>query len=338
MENYASIHCSKNYKKKSEFVNFDTRLTETVRYQCRDASKEKISDKEVFQIDNNYFFYMYDKNGKTTTFSLREITKEEYLARKNEFLNLHPCHRTNKKYGLWESNDGKTFFVGYYKNCPWKKSMPMEDCIFIHESILKSIYDAAMIEIAMRKHCEEEIDKQAKNEYAKKCGALGQKYDVPYVNVLRIGPDPKKILEFKNSYLNAIEKVKYLTLSKCREYHILIFRSGRAKRKQGLTELEIIYFDADVNLLELNELEKALKKRLDEYLIDSISFAIENACDLEYMERVKLYEKLNTSSRAEKREILEDLGITTQAIDMSCFPFSMLRQKLANSIGVFIET
>ena len=338
MENYApTLIRSKNYRKKSEFVNFETRLTETIRYQCRDATKEKISDKEVFQINNCYFFYMYDKNGRTTTFSLREITKEEYLARKNEFLNLHPSHRTEKKYGPWESDDGKTFFVGYYKNCPWKKSMPIEDCIFQNESILKTIYDAACIEIAMRKHNEEEIDKQTKNEYAKKCGALGKKYNVAYVNVLRIGPDPQKILAFKTSYLKAIDKVKTLPLSKLRDYHILIFRGGRARRKQGLTELEILYFDADVSLLELNELEEALKRPLDAYFKYSISEAIEKACTLEYAERLKLFEKLSASTRSEKREILETLGITTQAIDISCFPFSILRKNLAASIGVTIE-
>ena len=320
-------------KEKSEFINFDVMVDETIRHQCRSKDKSQISDKEIFRIDGCYFFYLYNKNGRITTFSLREISKDEFQARKLEYLNQHPNHNTTKKYGAWEKDD-KEFFVGYYKKCHWKKGMPIEDCVFTSESVLKTVYDAVYTEIAMRKLYNEEIDKNSRYEYAKKCGALGVKYNISYVNALRIGPDKDKLLAFKDSYLKAIETVKKMSLSALRHYHILIFRCGRTRRKRGLTELNINFFDADVNLLDLKELEEAISQPLEKYHQYCIQEAISTACELDFETRNKLYQELLSSNRSQKRTLLENLGITTDAIDLNRFPFSILRRKLAASIGI----
>ena len=53
------LMCS-NYAKK--IINFDVKVDETVRYQCRNSDLSKVSDKEIFKIDKSYYFYLYNRN------------------------------------------------------------------------------------------------------------------------------------------------------------------------------------------------------------------------------------------------------------------------------------
>lgn len=323
-------------REKSPFISFELLLNEAVRYQCRSFDRTQISDQEIFSIDNCYFFYLYNRNGRITTFSLREISKAEYEARKAEFLPRHPNYYTTQQYGEWKEN-GKEFFVGHYKNCPWKKSMPIEDCIFTSESILKKILEDKYKEVAMQQYYSEEADKINRYEYAKKCGALANKLNIAFENAMRIGPNEDNLLEFKYSYNEAIKKIKDQKLSDIRKLHILIFRRGRTSRKNGLDMLGIKYFDADVNLLNLSELEEIITKHLETYLDYAIEEAVKNATDLEYSQREEIYEQISTSNRSQKREILQSLGVDTDAIDINRFPFSILRRKVGASIGIDFE-
>jgi hypothetical protein len=323
-------------QERSQFICFNLLLNESVRYQCRSFDRTQISDKEIFSIDNYYFFYLYNRNGRITTFSLREISKAEYETRKAEFLPRHPNYYTTQQYGEWKEGN-KEFFVGLYKNCPWEKAMPLEDCIFTSESILKKIYDDKCKEIAMQQYYSEEIDKSYRYEYARKCGGLAKKHNIAFENAMRIGPNEDNLLEFKSSYFEAIKKIQNKSLSEVRKLHILIFRRGRTSRKNGLDLLGIKYFDADVNLLNLSELEEVITKSLKVYLDYAIEEAIKNATDLNFNEREEIYQLISTSNRTQKREILQSLGIDTNAIDISKFPFSILRRKVGASIGIDFE-
>ena len=323
-------------REKSEFISFNLLLNESVRYQCRSFDRTQISDKEIFSIDNYYFFYLYNRNGKITTFSLREISKAEFETRKAEFLPRHPNYHTTQQYGEWKEGN-KEFFVGHYKNCPWEKAMPLEDCIFTSESILKKIYDDKCKEIAMQQYYSEEIDKNYRYEYARKCGALAKKHNIAFENAMRIGPNDDNLLEFKYSYNEAIKKLQNQSLSELRKLHILIFRRGRTSRKNGLDMLGIKYFDADVNLLNLSELEEKITKSLEAYLDYAIEEAVKNATELTYNEREDIYNLISISNRSQKREILQSLGIDTDAIDINRFPFSILRRKVGASIGIDFE-
>lgn len=214
-------------------------------------------------------FYVFNRTEKVNTYSLREITEKEFYARRSEFLKLRP----HKAVSEW--TDGKNkFSVKNYYNGTWKRNVPAADCIFLSEdNPLKEIHDAVVSEASVRKAQTEAYDREEKYEYARKCGGLGRKLGIAYVNVMRLGPEKGKLMKFKESYERAIAKAKNMKLSELRGFYADLFRRGRASRKQAMDTLGIQYFEADVNLLVLTELEQAMSERLDAYVAESVKQA-----------------------------------------------------------------
>lgn len=322
-----------NYSK--NFINFDTKVDETVRYQCRSEDLSMISDKEIFRIDNSFYFYLYNRNGKNSTYSLREITKSEYLHRKDEFFSLRP----NGRFGRF-SKDGMNYFIACYtNNCYWKKNMPLKDCIFINPSPLKDVYDAVVTEIEMRDRQSKEREELSRQEYARICGRLSLELGVSFVNVMRIGVDREKLIIFKNSYEEAMKKIRFMSLPKLRELQLNLIRVGknrfgRDKRKRALKDLGVEFFDADVVMMDFKELEELIDKPLEKYGSDSLELAIENAVNLPYDERKEIFDMFLNASRATKRAILQRLGVDVAAIDFSCYPISRIKHALQSSLGL----
>ncbi len=322
-----------NYSKKC--INFDVKVDETVRYQCRSEDLSMISDKEIFRIDGSYYFYLYNKNGRNSTYSLREITKSEYSHRKAEFL----AQRPNGKFGRF-SKDGKEFFIACFTvNSYWKKNMPLKDCIFINPSPLKEIYDAVLTEIELRDRQSKEKEDFSRQEYARLCGKLSVELGISFVNVMRIGTDRENLIAFKKSYEEAMKKLRFMSLPKLRELQLNLIRVGknrfgRDKRKRALKDLGVEFFDADVVMMDFKELEELIDKPLEKYGEESLKQAIENAVNLPYDERKEIFDMFLNASRATKRAILQRLGVDVTAIDFNCYPISQIKHALQSSLGL----
>lgn len=318
-----------NYVSKS-FINFDCKVDETVRYQCRNVDLTKVSDKEIFKIGQNYYYYLFNRNDKVSTFSLREITKEEYLLRKEEFFLCRP----NGKFGKF-SRDENEYFIGCYRNSLWKKTMPINDCLLFSPSPLKEIWDAVKAELEVRERISRENEANSRKEYAKLCGALGHRLNISYVNVLRIGTKEEELRAFRASYNAAIEKIRVLPLTELRRLQVSLFRhNSRARRMRAMTDLGIEFFNADVMLMDLSELENVVEKPLREYSEDSVKLAIENALDLSYDERLEIANEIMVANRTGKREILRKLGIEADAIDLNTYPLAKIKYRIQSSVAM----
>ena len=173
--------------------------------------------------------------------------------------------------------------------------MPLKDCIFINPSPLKDVYDAVVTEIEMRDRQSKEREELSRQEYARICGRLSLELGVSFVNVMRIGVDREKLITFKNSYEEAMKKIRFMSLPKLRELQLNLIRVGknrfgRDKRKRALKDLGVEFFDADVVMMDFKELEELIDKPLEKYGSDSLEQAIENAVNLaseEYSEYAK---------------------------------------------------
>lgn len=315
------------------FISFAVKIDETVRFSCRTTSNNNIADKEIFRVNGYYFFYVFNRTEKVNTYSLREITEKEFYARRSEFLKLRP----HKAVSEW--TDGKNkFSVKNYYNGTWKRNVPAADCIFLSEdNPLKEIHDAVVSEASVRKAQTEAYDREEKYEYARKCGGLGRKLGIAYVNVMRLGPEKGKLMKFKESYERAIAKAKNMKLSELRGFYADLFRRGRASRKQAMDTLGIQYFEADVNLLVLTELEQAMSERLDAYVAESVKQAKNNAANADYPTRQRMYDDLMGSSRRQKKDVLTELGVNVDAIDMNKYPLSEIKRDLAATLGCEME-
>lgn len=317
-----------NYAK--HLVNFKFEVDETVRYQCRSEDYSLISDKEIFRIGGCYFFYMYNRNGKNSTYSLRDISKEEYYERKVEFFKLRP----NEKFGVFKRGD-KEYFIACFKNILWEKNMPMSDVLFEKDSIPKMMYDEQKRNIDTKAILEKKKEQYSRRIYARVCGGLSSRLGVSYVNVLRIGTNEDELLEFKASYKKAIERIKKMPLSDIRLFYNELFKSSRNRRKTALDALGVKYFNADVLILDLKELEEAIIKPLEEYIKESIELAIENAVDLGFDKRRKLHDEcVAGNTKASKRNILSSLGVDVDAIDIKTYPFAQIKYAVQSSLGL----
>ena len=314
-----------------DYIYFDCNVDETVRYQCRSNDDQKSSDKEIFVIDGKYFFFLFNKNGKVSTFSLREISKEEYLARKEDIFKLRP----NGRFGKFKKpGDNNEYFIACFKKTVWKKNMPLSDCILNSPSVLKEIYDSVVAELEVKRRVSRENEAFVKKEHARMCGALEAKTGVSFVNVLRIGVDETKLRAFKASYNEAIEKVKRMSLSQLRFLQHDLFRNSRKKRKEAMESLGIKFFDADVMLMDLSELEANIVKPLKDYAEESIKIAIDNAVDMSYHERREVYNILYKANRNNKRLFLKKLGVEADAIDLKSYPLATIKRAIEASLGI----
>ncbi len=313
------------------YINFNCKVDETVRYQCRSSDGLKSIDKEIFFIGDKYFYFLFNKNGKTFTFSLRDISKEEYYVRKAHFFDLRPNGRFGK---FRKAGDDNEYFIACFKDTEWKKNMPLSDCILEAPSALKEVYDSVKADLELKRKIAKENEAFAKKEHARMCSALGLKTGVAYENVLRIGVDEAKVRAFKASYNEAIEKVKTMSLGKLRELQINLFRNSRSKRKEAMEELGIKFFEADVKLLVLSELEAYIEKTLKDYAEESINIAIQSAIDMPYHERRKVYDILYKANRGNKRMFLNALNVEADAIDLKSYPLAKIKKEIEASLGM----
>ncbi len=317
-----------NYSK--SLISFSFRVDETVRYQCRSEDYNLISDKEIFRIGSSYFFYMFNRNGKNSTYSLRDISKEEYYERKNEFFRLRP----NDKFGKFKRGDNE-YFIACFRGITWEKNMPMLDVAFEANTLPKQIYDEYKEKLKREALAEKENEQYSRRIYARICGSLSSRLGVSYVNVLRIGTNEDELLAFQESYVEAIKKVESLSMPALRYFYNELFKNSRNRRRAALDMLGVKYFNADVLILDLKELEAAMLEPLKKYTEESIETAIENAVDLDFKMRERLHsEFINVNTKENKKDILSRLGVDVDAIDIKTYPFAQIKYAVQSSLGL----
>ena len=318
-------------KTKNLFIKFHVNIDECVRFTSETKDHSHLAIKDVFRVNGYYFYYVYNRNEKLRTHSLREINEEEFKTRRRELLNIPP-----KGVNRW-MDDKNTFSIGHYYTGYWERGIPASDCIFITKNNpLQEVHEAVLCEASIRKYQEDKHEKAEKYEYARKCGGLGRKLGIAYQNALRIGPEKGKLMQFKESYERAIKSAEEMSLAEARQtYNSLLL--GRNSRKLTLDKLGIKYFDVDVNLLDLTELENLLGKRLESYATESIKLAKQNAANADYATRQRMYDDLMGSSRRQRREVLKELGVEVDALDLNKYPLSEIKRVLAATLGLDVE-
>lgn len=310
------------------FVNFVVKTDEAIRVECRSGANTAV--KEIFCIrDKFHFFYVMNRSKDANTVSLREITAEEYAARKAELMSCRPDAATKE----WQEN-GNAYAYKEFHFGTWKRNMPAEDCLFITEdNPIRELAESVIAAVAHRRETEETLDKVSKQEYAKKCGGFAHRLGISFVNVLRIGPEKGKLMSFKNSYQHALIKAQALTLKEQRRLYDML-NNGRKTRKEALEILGVQYFDADVNLLDLEELIHNLWSNLSIYSEESVKTAIRNGAEMDYDARKQVYDKLSHNSRELKRAGLAELGVEVEVIEFKRYPINRIRQTLASTLGI----
>lgn len=327
-------------KKEKLSIRFVNKTDERICLTCK--TTESIAVKELFRIGSFYFLYTFSYRAqKKPTSTLREIDEKEFLQRSRELKQERP-HRSIEKW-----SDGKYSYKLDCEPLKWEKEVPAADCIFLTEdNPLKEVYDSVVSEASMREAEEKAHIEDEKKAYARKCGALAHKYGVDYVNVMRLGADKGKIVQFQESYRRAIEKSRTLPLSEQRKIYSTLFEKdknnkpigGREARRQILDTLGVKYFDADVTLMVFPKWKQELAMRLEEYIQSSIKLARYNAVNLDYEERKQMYEDLTSSRRSNIRAALQLLGVDVAAININKYPLSNIRRALAaTTLGLETE-
>ncbi len=312
------------------YVNFVIKTDEAIRLECSNGTNR--AEKEIFIVDEKfYFFYMMNRSTETKTLSLREITKEEYEARKAEILSCRPQNGARE----WEDGNNK-YALKIFRFGTWKRNMPASECIFLTNNRVKDLADSVVTQVTLQRDQEITLDKEAKIEHARKCGGLANKLGISFVNALRIGPEKGKLMQFKESYQRALGKVQAISLKEQRNIYTLI-NGGRKARKEALDMLDIKYFDADVNLMDFTELIENVWRSLAEYTEESVNQAIRNAAEMPYEQRKEILAKLGNNSRELKREALDELGVDLELIEFKRYPIQRIRKEIAATLGISLE-
>lgn len=310
------------------YVNFEIKTDEAIRLEVRNGGN--VAEKEIFDVDGRFFFFYHmNRSKKAQTFSLREINKEEYLMRKKELLSQRPDNQSRN----WIVGDN-LYALKIFHNGRWKRNMVISDCIFLtKDNPLKELCDSVSAQVTSVQEKEVALDKQAKTEYAKKCGYFSNKLGINYTNVLRIGPDREKLLQFRKSYNEAVLNVAIMPLKEQRRIYVEL-NANRLARRGIMEELKILFFEADPKLMDLSELVETLEKNLAKYAEESFNEAIKVASEMDYDERKKLLEKLLSNARELKRQALRELGVDVDAIDFRRYPIFQLRNEVAATLGI----
>ena len=312
-------------------INFEFKVDEKVEFHCKkngDISSCKI---DLFRIENTCFLYLCNKNQKARTSSLREICREEFELRKKELLTRRP----EKHLQNWSDDVGNILSLKTFAQSQFSRTLAYGACIFLTENPLKSLVDAVIESTTLQEEHRSSVDRQAKKEYAQRCGAISNRYGVSFVNVLRIGPDVVNVKKFKEAYENLCKNVTSLPPARQRQIYDAFFRGdGRKVRENIMNELSIPFFGADVNSMEFIELEQILKESLSEYIDDYEKYALENCDDLTYDQALEIYENLLLNNRSKKREALSALGIDIECININTFSTLRIQERLAKILGI----
>ena len=312
-------------------INFDFNVDEKVEFHCKKKGDISSCEIDLFRIGNTCFLYLCNKNSKVRTCSLREIGRDEFDLRKKELLSRRP----QKHILNWSDDVGNIVSLKTFAQSQFSRTLAYGACIFLTENSLQSLVEDVIENTSLQEEHRCSVDRQAKKEYAQKCGAISNRYGVSFVNVMRIGPDVANVKKFKEAYENLCKNVTILPPARQRQIYDAFFRGdGRKVRENIMNELSIPFFSADVSAMEFIELEQILKKSLSEYIEDYEKYAIENCEDLTYEQALEIYENLLLNNRSKKKEALAALGIDIECININTVSTKQIQQRLAEILGI----
>jgi len=313
-------------------------VDDILRYGFWATGDKQACYKDLFKLNRFCFLYEFERNGSTNTSSLRQISYTEYKTRRESML----AERPRRGCENWQTKEGN-YELKHYNHYMWKKKIGAQNCSFFSNAAAQNnpmlaCYQKAL-ENAKDGMTKEELKAQKeKKAKIRQAFELKNKLNIAYENIVAIGLDESALKEFKKSYEAAIASVEHMTPAEQYQAYIeLRPDKSRALRKQAIERLKINYFGADVYRLNLSELEKLLHKYVQKYQEESLKTASKNAVNLPHDERERLYNKLQTLSRTEKREILTMLGVDINAIGLNQYSVVPIKRNLAASLGIELE-
>lgn len=321
-------------------IAFDVKATELLHYCCQGVENKYITERILFVVDNKwYYLYAYTRTEKVPSYSLREITPEEYNMRSLNLLNLY----SKQGLGEWQDLKGNSFSLKLYKQpeeaCCFSKNIAQSACVFMSkDGPLTKIHDHVLLEKQLKENEENVTEQEKRYNYSRECGTLSQRYGIPFVNVLRIGTNVNNLKRFKETYYIALKNIPSMPLEDQRYIYQAMFQDKtRVARISALNKLGVEFFDADVRNMDFTELEKVLNLNLNDYIKKSERLAIKNSIEFDYSKREELYNKLNQLSRTSRKEALATLGVDINAININFYPRNRIIQTLAQSLGFEYE-
>lgn len=322
-------------QQKNTLITFLVEVDEMLKLKSHALDNSAFLCKDVFRLGDSYYMFTYNRNHDVHTNTLREISKEEFFIRKAELLSYRP----QKHLWIW-TDETNSYELRSYAHINRKWQLRANDCLFITENNpLKTIYEQSLSSATEILEHSREKEMERKKQYAKLCGTLSIKMGIAYENVIRIGPNQSRLVQFKESVTQALMRIQKMNLSELRlHYSNLIGLNGRSGREQTAKDLGIKYFDADVKMLNLRELEEPMQKKLETYTTLSLKMAVHRSSRLDYEARKEMYLNIISASRELRKKALADLGIEVQAIDINRYPFYALKRNLATTIGYNFET
>lgn len=320
------------------FVEIFIKVGEILKFACEGKKGTSTSRCELFRIESFYFLFTFQREGEERTRRLRQIRKKEFMEEKQRLLALRPrlgCEN-------WKDSDNN-YELKCYCNYSWKKVLPADNCTFIQDSreninplrlrYLQAVEDAKFADrptsAAVTKASKQQIQQAAK---------LAKELGIDFKNVCAIGLDKAKLLAFKKSYEQAIANVKKMSVAEqYRLYSGLRPTHDRTTRKDTILSLGITFFEADVKRLNLCELEAVLGKTVEDYKQQSVQTAIAKGVALPHDERESLYNRMISTSRTEKRQLLTELGVDINAIELNRYSLSPIKHAIAATLGIDME-
>ena len=110
----------------------------------------------------------------------------------------------------------------------------------------------------LKQQTERQQEAKQKKLYAKECGKLSDVYEVPFINVLCIGPDEEKIKKHAVSLQRAAGLIAAQEREEKTELYYGIFVCQKKETKEKALKSLGIYFDkADVRRMDFSILEKS---------------------------------------------------------------------------------
>ncbi len=115
-------------------------------------------------------------------------------------------------------------------------------------------YDVPVNKAKIRKLWEQE---KKKRQYARICGRLSKKYEIPFCNVITLGTDETLLEKHKVSMRRAAGLIAAQEKSEKTLLYFQIFRGNKENKEKAIKSLGIEIGDADIMKIDFFELESA---------------------------------------------------------------------------------
>ena len=109
-----------------------------------------------------------------------------------------------------------------------------------------------------KKKAEAEAEAKSKKDYARRCGRIARRFNLPFVNVLRMGDSEEEAKKHQQSLKEAISIIRKMDASEKEDWEHEL-SCGRARRQAALAHLEVYTGRGDVNHMDFSMLFEAFR-------------------------------------------------------------------------------